>query len=659
MKKKVLVIVIHPETKQFYYKVMKNIFEDYIDLEIIAIKNGVIPDNLNVDIILYSMPFMEFLAREKSINPNTEYINMGLIIDGNSIEELRKIEKGTSVLLLSVYNVFLCEIRESLRRYGVDNINLISYYGQSIDIKSIKYAVYMGLQHYDFPHIENYINIGWRVMHPHVIRTIAQIAQINTEFISGKIDEYIKDEKNILGYKTCLNISINSEFIQERLAMLDMLEYPVIMLDSQSNIIAANERFREEFKIDYEAIIGSKVYTNKILSDIFVACDNDTKTGMYIGGSGKKYKLVKRLLDTMGMNVTMREVIEIQPLAVEVSESQTSYSFEDILYKSEKMAKVVEMAKKVAPLDATVLIAGESGTGKELLAHSIHAASKRFDKPFVAVNCGAFPENILESELFGYAPGSFTGALKTGKKGLLELAHGGTLFLDEIGDASLKTQVRLLRFLQEKEVQPVGSSVAKKVDVRIICATNIDLEKATKEGTMREDFYYRISPITIGIPPLRERGEDIELLIRNYLNSDVKISSELRIFLNSYEWPGNTRELRGCAEYLSYFGGEQLEVEHLPERYQQRHGYIKNSMLAIIDDEKILQKKVLEKLGAKSIGRRGLVKELRVSGYDVSEHEIKNILKYLHEQGLISIERGRNATKITEKGIDVLKELEN
>ena len=231
------------------------------------------------------------------------------------------------------------------------------------------------------------------------------------------------------------------------------------------------------------------------------------------------------------------------------------YSFHDIVSKSPKMGKIFELVRDIAGLRSTVIIQGESGTGKELIARAIHYSGERSTKPFVGVSCAALPETLLESELFGHEKGSFTGA-SSQRKGKFEMADGGTLFLDEIGDISPKLQLDLLRVLQERKFYRVGGSEELEVDVRVIAATNVDLDRAVREGRFRDDLFYRLNVISIQIPPLRDRREDIPLLVQNFIE---RISPELgrkvdgisegalRILLD-HEWPGNVRELENAIE---------------------------------------------------------------------------------------------------------------
>src|SRR5437667_1761881 len=251
------------------------------------------------------------------------------------------------------------------------------------------------------------------------------------------------------------------------------------------------------------------------------------------------------------------------------------FAHDNIVGHSRKIQAILDMVRTVAPTLSTILITGESGTGKELVARAIHEASSRREKPFVSINCGAFPETLLESELFGYFKGAFTGA-DSNKKGIIESANGGTLFLDEIGDTSPLMQVKLLRVLQERTVRPLGGAVDVPVDVRLIASTNRDLEGLVKAGQFREDFYYRVSVVPIRVPPLRERTEDVEPLARHFLQKfALQMGKPLHDFdreamsaLTRYSWPGNVRELENAIERVVAVNNGQdslVRLEHLPD----------------------------------------------------------------------------------------------
>lgn len=250
----------------------------------------------------------------------------------------------------------------------------------------------------------------------------------------------------------------------------------------------------------------------------------------------------------------------------------TRYTFSDVLTVDPTMRHMLAFAERVAGSDATVLITGETGTGKEMLAQSIHNASPRRDGPFIGVNCGAIPKELMASELFGYEGGAFTGAKPGGKKGWVTLADGGTLFLDEIGDLSLEAQVYLLRLLEEREVYPVGATRPVAVNVRIIAATHKNLQDEVRRGRFREDLYYRLKVVHLKVPPLRKRPSDIPLLVDHFLRTSrhggpgTTISKDALDLLMHYPWPGNVRQLKhGVEQALLASVNGAITVEHLPE----------------------------------------------------------------------------------------------
>jgi two-component system NtrC family response regulator/two-component system response regulator HydG len=286
---------------------------------------------------------------------------------------------------------------------------------------------------------------------------------------------------------------------------------------------------------------------------------------------------MEKPIDLVKLRVLIHKALEKRALAVEniaLRESlRQKYRFDNIVGASQKMSEIYQIVTQVAPTNATVLITGESGTGKELIANAIHYNSPRKERPLVKLNCASLSETLLESELFGHEKGAFTGAISR-RKGRFEIADGGTLFLDEIGGVSLAVQVKLLRVLQEREFERVGGNETIKVDVRLVTATNKDLKKAVEEGTFREDLFYRIHVVTIDVPPLRERKEDIPPLVSHFINKfaaenkkNVKgVTDEALLLLTSYDYPGNVRELENIIESAVVMAtGNLIDVSVLPQ----------------------------------------------------------------------------------------------
>jgi len=326
-----------------------------------------------------------------------------------------------------------------------------------------------------------------------------------------------------------------------------------------------------------------------------------------------------------GAVISFRDMAEVRQLVYDITENKQSSGFEDIIGVSQILLDLKEKAQRVAMSSSTVLITGESGTGKELFARAIHFSSPRSQGPFITVNCGAIPEALLESELFGYESGAFTGARKGGKAGKFEIANKGTIFLDEIGDMPLHLQVKLLHVLQRHEMERIGSNTTIPVDVRVVAATNRDLELMMQENEFREDLYFRLNVIPFFIPPLRERREDVELLLRHCLRrAAVNINKEIDDFdqpvkdlLMAYDWPGNVRELENTMEYVVNMAPGKVATEDcLPMRIKRTVSDLskpRSLRYYLETKEKEIIVAHLDRHGRSLEGKRRAAKELGIS----------------------------------------------
>ncbi|WP_343089956.1 sigma-54 interaction domain-containing protein, partial [Clostridioides difficile] len=404
-------------------------------------------------------------------------------------------------------------------------------------------------------------------------RTIGVIGAISTDKtkkveISAKIDNYLKFVNHICDlismkieeHEVSKNSSRKMDMMIE---IIENVEKGVIILDINSKISYINNIALKKLDIDKNII-------ENIVNIVSVESSSNGHELLEIDIDNKIYNINAKIIPVYPYINQYDKIIIFDKTYinhkghVKVNSGWGNSDIESIIGNSEAMLKVKERTKKLAKSNSTVLITGESGTGKELIARAIHAEGSRWNKPFIAINCAAIPENLLESELFGYIKGAFSGASSGGKVGKFELANEGVIFLDEIGDLSMPLQAKLLRVLQERKFARIGSNKLIDLDIRVIAATNKNLLKLVNEGKFRDDLYYRLNVIPINLPPLRERKDDIEAIMMKFAS---KYSLELGIQLNkieenvmnmliNYNWPGNIRELENAVEYMMNLVGD-------------------------------------------------------------------------------------------------------
>ena len=368
--------------------------------------------------------------------------------------------------------------------------------------------------------------------------------------------------------------------LSQQRVILELLDDGVIVLGGDGVILTINRQACEMLQVD-AGVVGKNIREFDRPNDVLSAAlrrrqtFHDRETTISLGNGVLQCALsCAPFTEGGGVILTLRETRRMRKYAAQVIGAKAVYSFDHIVGESKPIRDAIKLAQIASQSDATTLILGESGTGKELFAQSIHNASTRRKGPFVVVNCGALPRTLVQSELFGYVSGAFSGALKEGSPGKFELADGGSIFLDEIGEMPLEAQVSLLRLLQESEVTRLGGKQAKRIDVRIIAATNKDLAQAVKNDAFRGDLYYRLNVLSVVVPPLRDRGDDIFLLIRVFLDKflqslgkrDITISAEALAALAAHSWPGNVRELENLIERLvNVATTDVIDVGQLPQ----------------------------------------------------------------------------------------------
>lgn len=381
-------------------------------------------------------------------------------------------------------------------------------------------------------------------------------------------------------------------------AAIDFSSDGIIIADNQANVIYLNKAYEESTGLTEDMLLNKNL-KDLLQEGLFNKCvtlhvleHNESISLIHEYVSGKTalstgnpvYDKSGNIIAVVCNTRNITELINLKDELYKTRELTKKYSqeikilrsialdHEEFIYNSKVMDDIIKLALKVAPYDTTVLITGESGTGKEIFAKFIHKESLRKEEAYIKVNCAAIPKNLFESELFGYMTGSFTGASKEGKPGMFELANGGTILLDEIGELPLSVQSKLLRVIQEREVFRIGAKSPISLDVRILAATNRDLENEVKKGNFREDLFFRLNVIPINIPPLRNRAEDVPKLIEAFLgklnkkyNRIISITNETVDILKLYSWPGNVRELENLIEYLFIMNSAgEIDIEHLP-----------------------------------------------------------------------------------------------
>lgn len=447
----------------------------------------------------------------------------------------------------------------------------------------------------------------------------------------GNLLKFLKKMSDLIAIKMIeqkQNILLNRKS-QELQIIINAMDHAIISIDKNHNIINCNKNAEKNLKIGKNSHISDlNNFEIKKLGKLF----EKPKDSYAINYEYKAENQFVRYVYDVKPIVFEGEVSEIILIFTKVNslinvvndaiKSKSISKFEEIIGKSKEIEATKEIAKKSANSSSTVLILGESGTGKELFARAIHSYSDRLNEPFVAINCAAIPENLLESELFGYEEGTFTGAIKGGKLGKFELANKGTIFLDEVGDMPLHIQSKLLRVLQEKEVERLGSKYPIAVDIRVVAATNKNLEVMVKNGEFREDLFYRLNVIPLFIPPLTERLGDIEILTRYFIDkyndklskNIVSVDESVIDLFNIYSWKGNVRELENTIEYcVNMCSGENIKLDDLPIRFERFIDSTK-TYKSSVDEEVGVSVETVKLVSLKELEKLEIIKALNLYG---------------------------------------------
>lgn len=622
--------------------------------------DGNIAHDIRADLVLVTG---KYVYREvlPLINPKCPIIVARRSINYHEVDQLFDLPDNTNVLLVSDMLSAAHDTISSLTALGIDHINYYPYAPGLRDYPHLKIAVTPGERQLVPACVEKVIDIKPRLIDITTLTEILQKLSILDEKTNLLSANYLRDIIELIK-KSKHSTYVSNKMKNELQTIINTVHDGIIAVDNERRISVFNPVAETLLGVQATEVVGS---TLDHLPDLNILNSvNHRSNEKEIFVKANNHHLIVNVAKTqdegkeLGKIYTFKDVSEIQRLEEELRRKLVGqlhvarYTFEHLKGDSKTVKNTVELARKMAVSSAPILIQGESGTGKELLAQGIHNASPRRNGPFIAVNFAAMTESLLESELFGYEEGAFTGARKGGSAGLFEQAHKGTIFLDEVGDAPLPFQVKLLRVLQEKQVRRVGGSRIIPIDVRVIAATNRDLKGLIARGVFRQDLYYRLNVLPIKIPSLKERKADILLLANHfydaYFSHHKKTIPADKYFsltapqLLSYDWPGNIRELQNVIEYLINISPNQPpSPSMLPEELQE---YSTNLTSLEYQEIHPLIISTISKLNEQEtpVGRRTLARILALP-----ESAIRKSLDYLQKEGLIQVNKGRNGLRVT------------
>lgn len=619
----------------------------------------------NIDLILYSSSFVKNRSL-RYIDERIPSIVARRIIDHKNIKGIISIDEGKDVLFVNDSYESTMEAIESLIELGLDHIRYHPYYPDCVSYPKLEVVITAGESQLVPYRPKTLIDIGTRILDIKTIHEITSSLNLGSHLGSGLVTEYIRDIVKISkSIDESRRKTLESQQILE--IVVNSLDYGIAFIDNEGRISNLNTKF--------EYIVGAKRkdLINRILEDIlpfnFKKIDEEKTFIARIENrdivcEARKVEFSKKIGYILWLKQTRRSYPRTNYDNNRII-SRNLHTFKDYYTVNKGVLELLKKAEKFAATDATILIEGENGTGKEILAQAIHMNSFRKNNVFVPINMTTISPNLLESELFGYEEGTFTGALKGGKIGLFEMADGGTVFIDEIGDAPLEVQAKLLRVLEEKRIRRIGGIEEIPIDVRIIAATNKNLLELVKENKFRLDLFFRLNILPLKTIPLRERKEDIEYLLKYFINLNLKdreikslkefFQDETIDFLLNYQWIGNVRELINLVEYLMLiYDGQRLGMDSL-------HSYmlevqVKEDAIYLSKDQIWVLRQFFYNDKA-PLGRIKIAELAKINNIAIGEGKIRTIIKELNDYGFIE-PIGTLGSKITKAGRDYINKLE-
>lgn len=670
--KRIMVVALYRGISEYYCEYLQNIFGDLLQIESYYIENNPEDFDFDGDLIVTSSDIL--FEHVKRLNKNhVEVIVMRRTFTKEGFDKLKEIDEEKEIFFVSNFHQIAVECVSKLYELGIKNLKLIPYNSYSPyneTVSGIKTAVIAGKTENIPDFIEEIIDVGDRVID---LSTIADIGAA-LKLSGGRFYDVLEQYQKKLAYTDCGigQILIDSGSIKKQIqTILRFTNDSVIATDLRGYITEYNEAGERNFGLKREVVIGRKI--DEVFPQLGVEnflkdreeADNELVSIGHINYVISRHGIYNDEEQLIGVIILGQKYMERENEQNKLRSKLlprghvAKYNMESIPGDSLPVKEAKKVAEKMAKSSSTVLITGESGTGKEIFAQAIHNQSPRRNGPFIAVNCSALAPSLLESELFGYEEGAFTGAKKGGKIGLFEMANQGTIFLDEIGELPYELQAKLLRVLMEREVMRIGGVDLISIDVRVIAATNKDLLKRIAEGQFREDLYYRLNVLPLSLPPLRQRRSDIPVLASAFLKEfggEKALSAEILQVLIRYPWPGNIRELHNCIEYMYQLSEEEILLTDIPENIRNYEGTPVQIQNDILKEEELAVLSATSTINDRkqSAGRKTIQKLLSERKIQIAEQEIRFILKKLAELSLVEVHKGRGGTQITDKGNRVL-----
>ena len=686
MKKNVAVISLDAYAGQFYAQQVQKLFSDRIAVCSYSVRDGSVEHMpRKYDLYMVTTDAFDSLGDMHRYVPiDGEMMEIHVTLRWDVVHRLQALPAGKKVLFVNLSDKMCREAVTRLNQLGVNQLDFDLYHpgAPEPDMSQYDFVITPQETRYVPAGAREIIDIGQRVCDSSTMIEAALRLGFEELLETPEFEQYQRDvAANTYSFDRVFARGLRLESQFE--ILMEILDEGIVGVNERGEVFASNHKLEEITGIPGARALqhpASEVYPFVP----FARClaERAPQPAQVVSANGVNMNVavapVLRGGACIGAFATVQRFSDAENRQNELRSQllhkgyRAKYTFDDVVGQSPAIRRCITILKKMSLTQLPVLLIGETGTGKELFAHAVHNASPRANGPFVAINCAAMPENLLESELFGYEEGAFTGARKGGKPGLFEFAHKGTLFLDEVEGMSTALQCKLLRVLQERELMRVGGNRIVSVDVRIVAATNENLDKMVEEGTFRRDLYYRLNTLPVLIPPLREREGDLLLLIDHFrkgIGASFTLSPELERLLLTHQWRGNIRELRNVVEYFSYTGSPVVGPEELPPTFHYLPAGLPEAGGAgaqpprLADCPQEDERFVLSRLyqadrEGRSLGRDAILAAAKAAGLPCSQQEVRRILSALDQAGLARVSRGRGGTRLTPAGRALCRRLE-